>query len=253
MRGVRTLVVLCCLIAAAVGMVVLVRLQGGAGPTAVASRSAEIAAGPQGALDVHGSSGASGRDARATSSPVPGETPEAGQAPAAPGASATVTGSQASASGSAAVASAAPLPTAGAQSAISPVPATATPAVAAPARVTASPIPGTPLPQPAAVATPPVLPADAPPRIVALGMSAHVVHPGEVVSGYAITSSNVAAVTLRLQTITTPMQKVGVGRFAISYVVPQIPFFLKGNYTIEVIASNARGDTVERDVPITVR
>ena len=49
------------------------------------------------------------------------------------------------------------------------------------------------------------------------------------------------------------MQKVGVGRFVLSYRVPNLPFFLHRTYTIEVTARNTRGDAATGSVPITIR
>jgi hypothetical protein len=49
------------------------------------------------------------------------------------------------------------------------------------------------------------------------------------------------------------MRKVGVGKFALTYRVPPLPFFLHRTYSIEIIARNTRGDAVKTAVPITVR
>jgi hypothetical protein len=94
---------------------------------------------------------------------------------------------------------------------------------------------------------------DAPPRILAMAMSTPVAHPGEVVSGTVETSSNVASVEARIAGYSSSMRKVGVGRFSLSYRVPNLPFFLHRTYTIEVIARNTRGDAVRTSVPITIR
>lgn len=107
---------------------------------------------------------------------------------------------------------------------------------------------------PHAVSVKPVLEApDAPPRILAMSISTPVAHGGDVVSGTVETSSNVASVEARIAGYSSTMQKVGVGRFALTYRVPNLPFFLHRTYTIEVIARNTRGDAVRSSVPITVR
>jgi len=84
-------------------------------------------------------------------------------------------------------------------------------------------------------------------------MSAPVVYGGDVVSGTVETSSNVASVEARIGGYGTQMRKVGVGRFALSYRVPKLPFFLHRTYTLEIIARNTRGDAATSSVPITVR
>lgn len=96
-------------------------------------------------------------------------------------------------------------------------------------------------------------PPDAPPRILAMSISTPVAHSGEVVSGTVETSSNVASVQARIAGYSSTMRKVGVGKFALRYRVPKLPFFLHRTYTIEVIARNTRGDAVSSFLPITIR
>jgi hypothetical protein len=101
----------------------------------------------------------------------------------------------------------------------------------------------------------PILEApDAPPRILALSLSTPVAHSGEVVSGFVKTTSNVASVEARIAGYTSSMQKVGIGKFVLTYRVPNLPFFLHNRtYAIEVTARNTRGDAVHSSVPITIR
>ncbi|HET9097517.1 MAG TPA: hypothetical protein VFN37_12700 [Candidatus Baltobacteraceae bacterium] len=107
---------------------------------------------------------------------------------------------------------------------------------------------------PHAASVKPLLEApDAPPRILAMSLSTPVAHGGDIVSGTVETSSNVASVEARIAGYSSTMQKVGMGRFALTYRVPNLPFFLHRTYTIEVIARNSRGDAVRSSVPITVR
>ena len=40
-----------------------------------------------------------------------------------------------------------------------------------------------------------------------------------------------------------------IGHFEASGQLPDIPFFLKGSYTLQVIARNAEGEQAERDIP----
>jgi hypothetical protein len=96
-------------------------------------------------------------------------------------------------------------------------------------------------------------PPDAPPRILSFALSTPVAHGGEVVSGLVETSSNVASVEARIGGYSSAMQKVGVGKFALSYRVPKLPFFLHRTYSIEIIARNTHGDAVHSSVPITIR
>ncbi|HKU68493.1 MAG TPA: hypothetical protein VJP85_12015, partial [Candidatus Baltobacteraceae bacterium] len=97
------------------------------------------------------------------------------------------------------------------------------------------------------------VPENAPPRILAMSISTPVAHGGQIVSGTVETSSNVASVEARIAGYSSSMQKVGVGKFALSYRVPYLPFFLHRTYSIEVIARNTRGDEVRTSVPITIR
>jgi hypothetical protein len=79
------------------------------------------------------------------------------------------------------------------------------------------------------------------------------VQPGDNVSGSVVTSSNVASVEARIGGYAVTLQKVGVGRFALTYKVGELPWFVRGNFTMQVIARNARGASVVRDIPLKVR
>lgn len=94
---------------------------------------------------------------------------------------------------------------------------------------------------------------DAAPRILAVAVSETTVHPGDRVSGSVVTSSNVASVEARIGGYAMSLAKTGVGRFTLSYTVAPLPWFVRGNFTMRVIAKNTRGDTVERTIPLTVR
>jgi hypothetical protein len=102
---------------------------------------------------------------------------------------------------------------------------------------------------------PPVLrqPTDAPPQILAFKLSSPVVQGGDVVSGIVETSSNVASVEARVGGYGATMQKVGVGRFALTYRVPHLPFFLHRTFMVQIIARNTRGQAVSTAVPLTIR
>jgi len=88
---------------------------------------------------------------------------------------------------------------------------------------------------------------------VSVSVSQRTMHPGQTISGTVLTSSNVASVEVRIATYSIDMQKVGVGRFAMAYTVPNVPVFFRGNYTMQVIARNSAGDQASRGIPITIR
>jgi hypothetical protein len=115
---------------------------------------------------------------------------------------------------------------------------------------TAIPSSAAPSSAPAAVA---VLPPDAKPEIFEVQLSATTLRGGDTVSGMVETSSNVASVEARIATYSISVPKVGVGRFALNYVVPNLPFFLHRNYDLLVIARNTRGDEIVRSIPIKVQ
>ena len=77
-------------------------------------------------------------------------------------------------------------------------------------------------------------------------------HAGDTISGTVETSSNVASVEARIAKFTIGVPKVGVGRFALNYVVPHVPFFFYGTYPMTLIARNAAGDVAQRVIQITV-
>ncbi len=93
---------------------------------------------------------------------------------------------------------------------------------------------------------------NAPPRIVAVHITNQTVRSGDTISGTVETTSNVASVEARIATFSISVPKVGVGRFALSYVVPNVPFFLHGTYPMTLVARNTAGEAVERVVSITV-
>lgn len=135
-----------------------------------------------------------------------------------------------------------------------PAPAATLRPVPAPPPVQASAVPmatlrpGSALPHRVAISNP-----NARPEILAMSLSSPVAYGGEVVSGTVETSSNVASVVATIAGYSSSLSKVGPGRFALSYRVPKLPFFLHHTYTIEVTARNARGDAVSSSIPITVR
>lgn len=106
---------------------------------------------------------------------------------------------------------------------------------------------------PAAPKRVPMLRPNAPPQILRIAISETTVHPGDRVFGRVVTTSNVASVQARIGGYAMSLVKVGVGRFELTYTVTPLPWFVRGNFTMQVIARNTRGDTTTREVPLTVR
>jgi hypothetical protein len=100
--------------------------------------------------------------------------------------------------------------------------------------------------------TPLLLPDDAPPQILAVQCDP-VVQGGSIFSGTIITSTNVAAVEIRLAGHKRRIPRVDAGIWQMSYNVPHIPFWLRRTYTAQVVAMNAAGVEAERDVTVSLR
>ena len=109
------------------------------------------------------------------------------------------------------------------------------------------------LPTNAVLPTPLVLPGDAPPQILAVQLSDPVFHSGETVSGTVVTSTNVADVRVQFAGHSGSIPQRGPGLFALSYTLPNIPFFLRGAYTATIFARNAAGLTATRDISVTIK
>ena len=152
-------------------------------------------------------------------------------------------------------------PTATQTSSPSAAPTSATQATAAPAVVitpagpTAAPsaTPRAATPAPTAPPAPLTLDANAPPQILSYSLSASTVNVGDTVSGVVLTSSNVASVEASVASYVMPLTKTGVGRFALSYVVPNIPKAFRGTYALKIVAHNAAGVTASTSTSITIK
>lgn len=148
-------------------------------------------------------------------------------------------------------ATATPLPAASPTPTASPM-GSPTPPPAIPATPVPAPTPflapaGAPLPQPLALAP------DAPPQILAIQLSDPVFHSGELVSGTVITSTNVAAVQLRMGTYIIGIPRTTFGVFRMSYRMPHFSFFAYKTYHAQLVALNAAGAIAERDLTIPIR
>ena len=144
-----------------------------------------------------------------------------------------------------------PSPSATASASPTPLP-TVTPQPSPMPTVSPAPAPsGTPSPAP--LPTPLVLPDDAPPQILAVHLSDPVFHSGELVTGTIITSTNVAAVEIRLMGRSRRIPRADFGVFQLSYTIPSVPFWLRKTYTAQVIALNSAGLQAEQDVTVSLR
>jgi hypothetical protein len=111
----------------------------------------------------------------------------------------------------------------------------------------------TPSGAPTPLPTPLALPNDAPPQILAVQVSDPVFHSGELVSGTVITSTNVAAVEIRLMGHAMRLPRTDFGVFQMSYTMPRVPFWMRKTYTAQVVAMNSAGVETERDLTVSVR
>lgn len=131
---------------------------------------------------------------------------------------------------------------------------TPTPAVTATPLPTSTPVPtATPVPVPTPLPTPLALPPDAPPQILAVQLSDPVFHSGELISGTVITSTNVAAVEIRVMGRSRRLPRTDFGVFQMSYTMPRVPFWMRKTYTAQVVAMNSAGIETERDITVSVR
>jgi hypothetical protein len=131
---------------------------------------------------------------------------------------------------------------------IAPVPtATPTPVPPQPAPLPApSPLP-TPMP------TPLVLPPDAPPQILAVQLSDPIFHDGETVTGTVITSTNVTAVEIHLAGRIGHIPRTAPGVWQMTYRVPLVPFFMRRDYTAQIVATNEFGASAQQELTVSVR
>lgn len=112
-------------------------------------------------------------------------------------------------------------------------------------------MPASPSPNP--LPTPLVLPPDAPPQILAVQLSDPVFHAGETISATVITSTNVAAVEIRLSGHAMRLPRTDFGIFQMSYQVPHVPFWMRKTYSAQVVAINSAGIEAAREVSVSLR
>jgi hypothetical protein len=109
-----------------------------------------------------------------------------------------------------------------------------------------SPIP-TPLP------TPLILPPDAVPQILAVTVNETVFHSGDTIYSTVITSTNVAAVELRVAGRVIRFPRVGFGVWQLTYTLPHVPRRMLHDYGAQIVAMNSAGVTTARAVTISLR
>ena len=106
----------------------------------------------------------------------------------------------------------------------------------------------TPEPVPSGV---PVAADSDPVRIVSVSLSSTDFHPGDLVSGRVITTSNAAAVTAEVGTIRVGVPRVAIGKFRISMQLPNIPLPV-GPQKLIITAVRRDGARATRAVDVRV-
>lgn len=101
------------------------------------------------------------------------------------------------------------------------------------------------------IAGAPVRAPHATPAIFTVNLATRQIHSGDTVHAVVLTSSNVASVEARIRGFGMNLDHVGVGRFATTYHVPWLPFFLHGHWPVRVIARNVDGVSTQKTVYIT--
>jgi hypothetical protein len=135
----------------------------------------------------------------------------------------------------------APSPTPSATPTISPAPSPSAAPSATPA--------GSPTPLP----TPLVLPPDAVPQILAVTVNETVFHSGDTIYSTVVTSTNVAAVELRVAGKAIRFPRVDFGVWQLAYTLPHIPRRMLHDYPGQIVAMNSAGVTTARPVTISLR
>ena len=130
-----------------------------------------------------------------------------------------------------------------------------TPAPSPSASVTPGPsaAPATPTGSPAPLPTPLVLPPDAVPQILAVTVNETVFHSGDTIYSTVVTSTNVAAVELRVAGKAIRFPRVDFGVWQLAYTLPHIPRRMLHDYGGQIVAMNSAGVTTVRPVTISLR
>ena len=106
----------------------------------------------------------------------------------------------------------------------------------------------TPQPIPSGV---PIASDTEPVRIVSVSLSSTEFHPGDLVSGRIVTSSNAAAVTAQVGTIRVGVPRVAIGHFRLTMQLPNVPL-PAGRQQLVITAIRKDGSRAERTVEVQV-
>jgi len=131
----------------------------------------------------------------------------------------------------------------------SPTPSASPPASPAPSVAPSA----TPASSPTPLPTPIVLPPDAVPQILAVTVNETVFHSGDTIYSTVITSTNVAAVELRVAGKAIRFPRVDFGVWQLTYTLPHIPRRMLHDYDAQIVAMNSAGVTASRPVTISLR
>ena len=110
-----------------------------------------------------------------------------------------------------------------------------------------------PSPEPTSLPTPLVLPPRAAPQILAVTVNEVVFHSGDTIYSTVITSTNVAAVELRVAGRAIRYPRIDFGIFQLVYKVPHVPRRMLHDYNAQIVAMNAYDMYVARSVVISLR
>ncbi len=111
----------------------------------------------------------------------------------------------------------------------------------------------TPRRTPAPLPTPLVLAPNNMPQILAVQVNDPVIKSGKVLSCTVITSTNVAAVEVRLRALAIRLRRGEAGVWHLAYVVPRLPPHPNRNLSASIVAMNAAGARVSRPIVLLLR
>jgi hypothetical protein len=124
---------------------------------------------------------------------------------------------------------------------------------ASPSPVSSPSVAPPPVSSPSVAPTPLILPPEAEPQILAVAVNEPVFHSGDTIYSTVITSTNVAAVELRVAGRAIRFPRVDFGVWQLAYTLPHIPRRMLHDYGAQIIAMNSAGVTTARPVTISLR
>jgi hypothetical protein len=97
-------------------------------------------------------------------------------------------------------------------------------------------------------------PAHGVPVITSVWISTRDIRAGQTVSGRVQTTDNVGYVEARIEYRNLALHHDGPGKFSLSYTVPWwLPFWLRHQWTLQIIARSVDGVETKEEMPIRVR